>query len=188
VGNVLEIITGCMYSGKTTHYIQRVEALEKEKKSVIRLKPVQDARYSKNDIVTHDGVRIKGLAVDEVDEIIEIVQEEACDVLAVDEVQFFGWDFVRIANELANDGVHVLVAGVDLDFAGRPFGIMPDLMAHADKLTKLNATCTVCGKEASRSQRLRFGQPVSEHDPIFATDEHTTYESRCRRHHEVTQE
>lgn len=182
---MLEIITGSMYAGKTTRFISRVNELRAEGKTVSVLKPIQDFRYSKNDVVSHDGVKITGLAVDEVFEIREIVEEEGSDVLAVDEVQFFGWDFVEIANEMADKGVHVLIAGLDLDFTGRPFGIIPELMAYADLLEKLHTTCSICGGVGSRNQRLVNGQPAKEYDPIFASGEHITYESRCRLHHEV---
>lgn len=182
---MLEVITGSMYAGKTTRFIERVNELRKEGKTVSVLKPIQDFRYSKNDVVSHDGVKIKGLAVDEVFEIREIVEEDGSDVIAIDEIQFFGWDFVEIVNEIADNGVHVLLAGIDMDFTGRPFGIMPELMAYADVLVKLHATCSVCGGVGSRNQRLVHGQPAKEHDPVYATGEHITYESRCRLHHEI---
>lgn len=182
---MLEIITGSMYAGKTTLFIERVNDLRDAGKTVSVLKPIQDYRYSKNDVVSHDGLKIKGLAVDEVFEIREIVEEDGCEVIAIDEIQFFGWDFVEIVNEIADKGVHVLIAGLDTDFTGRPFGIMPELMAYADKLVKLHAQCAICGGIGSKNQRLVNGQPAKEHDPIFAAGEHITYESRCRIHHEV---
>lgn len=182
---MLEVITGCMYSGKTTRFIQRVEKLEEEGKTVFRLKPMQDFRYSKNDIVTHDGVKIKGIAIDEVDEIHEILSEEEYDVIAIDEVQFFHWDFIEIINELADSGKHVLLAGVDLDFSGSPFGIMPEILAYADVLIKLNAKCSVCQENASRSQRLVNGKPARKKDPRIIYSDEITYEPRCRKHHEL---
>lgn len=182
---MLELITGSMFAGKTTRFIARVENLRQEGKNVVVLKPIQDFRYSKNDVVSHDGLRVKGLAVDEVFEIREIVEEEGCDVIAMDEIQFFGWDFVEVVNELADRGVHVLLAGLDMDFTGRPFGIMPELLAYADVLTKLHAKCSVCDGVASRNQRLVNGKPAKAHDPIFVSGEHIRYEPRCRIHHEV---
>lgn len=182
---MLEVITGCMFSGKTNTFIKKVNEIEYEGKTIIRLKPVQDFRYSKNNIVSHDGNQVKALAVDEVYEILEIVKEEECDALAIDEVQFFSWDFVDVVNELADNGVHVIVAGLDLDFTGRPFGIMTELLAYADKVIKRNAKCKTCGGIASRSQRLVNGKPAKEHDPIFTSGDHITYEPRCRIHHQL---
>ena len=183
---MIEVITGGMYSGKTNTFIERVRELEKEGKRVLRLKPIQNDRYAKNDIVSHDGHRIRAVAIEDVAELTEMVEEEACDVLAVDEVQFFGWDFVILVNQLAEEGLHLLLAGVDQDFTGRPFGIMPELMVYADIMRKLNGTCQICGELASRSQRLVYGEPAKAHEPVMQTeDENTTYEARCRKHHIV---
>lgn len=184
---MLEVITGSMFSEKTTELIHRVKTYEAEGKHVVTLKPIQDSRYARHDVVSHDGLTMRALAVDGVDEIYEIVEEEACDVLAIDEVQFFGWDLLEVVVELANRGVYVLVAGLDLDFRGRPFGIMPELMALADIVQKKHATCAVCGRIASRSQRLLNGVPAKASDPIFLMDatEAIQYEPRCRFHHEV---
>ena len=182
---MLELITGSMFAGKTTLFIKRINELREAGKNVVVLKPIQDFRYSKNDVVSHDGLRVKGLAVDEVFEIREIVEEQRCDVIAMDEIQFFGWDFVEIVNELADRGVHVLLAGLDMDFTGRPFGIMPELLAYADVLVKLHAKCHVCDGIATRNQRLVNGKPAKLHDPIFVSGDHITYEPRCRFHHEV---
>jgi len=184
---VLEVITGSMFSEKTTELIYRVREYEREGKTVVTLKPVQDARYSRNDVVSHDGLKIRALAIDGVDEIYEIVEEEECDVLAIDEIQFFGWDLLDVISDIANRGIYVMVAGLDLDFKGKPFGIMPELMALADIVNKKHARCKVCGKIASRSQRLINGVPAKESDPIFlnSENENITYEPRCRYHHEV---
>ncbi|QST02905.1 thymidine kinase (plasmid) [Pontibacillus sp. ALD_SL1] len=182
---MIELITGCMYSGKTERFIERVHELKGEGKHILQFKPVQDDRYDKNDIVSHDGRRIKGLAVDGPDELMEIVEGEEPDCVAIDEVQFFGWDFVRVVETLANQGVHVLLAGLDQDFTGRSFGIMPDLMAQSDVMIKLNATCARCGDPASKSQRLVYGRPAAIYDPIVIVKEGVTYEPRCRKHHEL---
>lgn len=182
---MLEVITGSMYAGKTNLFISRIKELRAAGKNVSVLKPIQDFRYSKNDVVSHDGLKEKGLAVDEVFEIREIVEEDECQVLAIDEVQFFGWDFVEIINEIADKNIHVLLAGIDMDFTGRPFGIMPELMAYADILVKLHSKCSECEGIGSRSQRLVNGKPARIHDPIVVSGEDITYESRCRKHHIV---
>lgn len=178
---MLEVITGCMYSGKTEEFIERVQALQSEGKDVIVLKPVQDTRYSKNDVVSHSGFHVKGIAIDEAAEIWDYVED--CDVLAIDEVQFFGWEVAEILDEIANTGVYILATGLDLDFKGKPFGIIPELMSYADKVVKKQAKCAVCGETATRSQRLVNGKPASIDDPIVVVDENITYEPRCRTHH-----
>lgn len=182
---MLEVITGCMFSGKTTRFIERVKELKAEGKTVIVLKPEEDVRYSEDHVVSHDGVQIQGLSIDETDQIWEFVED--CDVIALDEVQFFGWDFAETVNEIANQGIHVLAAGLDLDFRGRSFGIIPELMALADTVTKLSGNCSECGELASRSQRLVNGFPAKESDPVYVetADDLIQYEPRCRRHHEV---
>jgi thymidine kinase len=184
---MLEVITGSMFSEKTTELITRVKEYEKEGKNVIIVKPVQDSRYSRNNVVSHDGLKIRALPVDGVDEIFEVIEEEECDILAIDEVQFFGWDFLEVISHIADKGVYVLAAGLDLDFRGRPFGIMPELMALADIVKKKHAKCSICGNIASRNQRLVNGVPAKESDSIVVTgtNESITYEPRCRFHHEV---
>lgn len=184
---MLEIITGSMFSEKTTELITRVKEYEKEGKNVIILKPIQDSRYARNSVVSHDGLKIRALPVDGVEEIYEVIEEEACDILAIDEVQFFGWDFLDVITQIADQGVYVIAAGLDLDFRGKPFGIMPELMALADIVKKKHAKCSVCGNIASRNQRLVNDVPAKESDPlvVIGNNENITYEPRCRFHHEV---
>lgn len=186
VSFLLEVITGCMYSGKTTLLIDKVREYESKGFKVLVLKPIQDSRYSQYDVVSHDGIKVKGIAVDDVDEMIEIIEEEEFDVLAIDEVQFFeNWDMAEVINSIANKGFHVMVCGLDLNFKGEPYGILPSLMAYADVVYKKHTECRVCGKVASRSQRLVNGKPAKRSDKIFAVGNHISYEARCRFHHEV---
>jgi thymidine kinase len=182
---MLEVITGCMFSGKTNGLIARMGELRAEGKKIAGFKAIQDDRYSKHNIVSHDQLEMEGLAIDEVYEILEVVREEQCDAIAVDEVQFFSWDFIDVIHQLLEEGRHVVLAGVDLDFTGKPFGIIPELMAYADLLTKKNAICRSCGNVASRSQRLVDGMPARSSDPLFITEKYITYEPRCRSCHEV---
>ena len=182
---MLEIFTGCMYAEKTTELIEMVKMFQKEGKEVVALKPVTDSRYSKNHIVTHSGVQLKGIVIDNVHEIMEYI-DETTEVLAIDEVQFFeDWDTPSILNDIANQGIHVICAGLDTDFRGEPYGIMPDLLAYADVVVKKAAVCSVCGSDATRSQRLLYGEPVKRTDKLFYEHPHMSYEPRCREHHIV---
>lgn len=183
---MIELITGGMFSGKTNLLIKKMEEFEKEGKVVVRIKPIQDNRYSEREIVSHDGKRVRAIPVEEVFDIASIMQEDEGDVLAIDEVQFFNWSFIDVIQEIVSQQKHVLLAGVDLDFAGRPFGIMPELCVYADILHKLNAKCSVCGETASRSQRFVNGRPSKPHEPVFLKGSDITYEPRCRFHHEIT--
>jgi len=106
-------------------------------------------------------------------------------VVAIDEVQFFADPIVDIVQELANQGYRVIVAGLDLDFRGEPFGPMPKLLSIAEQLTKLQAVCTICGSPASRTQRLINGKPASYYDPVIMVGAEESYEPRCRHHHEI---
>ena len=180
----LEVITGCMYSQKTETFIAKINELRESGKEVVVLKPMQDSRYARHDVVSHSGIRTKGVAIDDLSEIWEYI--EGIDVLAIDEVQFFeNWDFVDVINDIVSQGVEVILSGLNLDFKGRPYGVMPMIMASADVLHLLHATCSVCGKEATRSQRLVNGKPASVNDPVHIVSEHITYEPRCRSHHEL---
>jgi thymidine kinase len=106
-------------------------------------------------------------------------------VVAMDEAQFFDPEIVDVANELASRGVRVIIAGLDLDFRGEPFGPMPVLMAKAEKVDKLHAICMTCGNEASRTQRLVNGKPARYDDPVVIVGASELYEARCREHHDV---
>jgi thymidine kinase len=117
-------------------------------------------------------------------EIADLIEEDA-DVVAIDEVQFFDWQVAELCDKLAGDGRRVILAGLDLDFRGEPFGPMPLLMAQAEIVTKLQAICMVCGALASRTQRLINGQPANYDDPVIMVGASEVYEARCRMHHVV---
>src|SRR5699024_8543361 len=112
-------------------------------------------------------------------------QDRDVDIIGIDEVQFFDDHIVSAADELANNGIRVIMAGLDTDFRGEPFGPMPALMSLAETVTKLNAICPVCGSPASRTQRLINGKPASYDDPVILIGASESYEPRCRHHHEV---
>jgi thymidine kinase len=181
----LEMVVGCMYSKKTEYLIKQIESLKKEGKSIAALKPIQDYRYSKNDIVAHSGIRTKAVAIEEMGEIYEFA--EGVDVLVIDEIQFIeNWDFIDVVEEFLQRDMHILLAGLDKDFRGNPYGVVPQLMAKCDTLIKLYGVCRVCGAPASFSQRLVNGFPAHINDPIYIVSPDITYEPRCRRHHEIS--
>lgn len=180
----IEVISGCMFAGKTEELIRRIKVLQYAKKNILVFKPMIDNRYSDMDVVSHAGTSVKSIAISKSKEILEYVND-GTDVVAIDEVQFFDKDIVDICNRLADQGKRVMVAGLDMDFRGVPFGIMPELITYAEFVTKLTAVCTKCGAPATRTQRLVNGKPASYDDPIVLVGASESYEARCRHCHEV---
>jgi thymidine kinase len=180
----LEIICGSMFSGKSEELIRRVRRAKFAKQEVKVFKPVIDNRYSEEEVVSHNGTSIICKPVASSIEILEYISEKT-DVIAVDEVQFFDENISDVLTLLANQGYRVIAAGLDQDFRGEPFSVVPQLMAIAEIVTKLQAVCSVCGSPASRTQRLINGKPASYHDPIILVGASESYEPRCRHHHEV---
>ncbi len=183
-GGWIEVICGSMFSGKTEELIRRIKRAVIAKQGVQVFKPVIDTRYDVEQIASHSGVFFKAEPVNKVVEMRERINERA-EVVAIDEIQFFEPGVLEICREWAQGGRRVIVAGLDLDFRGEPFGPMPLLMAEAEQVDKLQAICLVCGAPASRTQRLINGQPANYHDPIILVGASENYEARCRRHHEV---
>ncbi|KKB74243.1 MULTISPECIES: thymidine kinase [Bacillus] len=180
----LELICGSMFSGKSEELIRRVKRATFAKQEVKVFKPAIDNRYSRDSIVSHNGTAIVCHSITSPKEIFEHISEKT-DVIGVDEVQFFDETIVTALNTLADQGYRVIAAGLDQDFRGEPFSVVPDLMALAETVTKLQAVCSVCGSPASRTQRLINGKPASYHDPIILVGASEAYEARCRHHHEV---
>ena len=146
-------------------------------------KPSVDTRYSATEVVSHDEKAIRSTAVDNSATILLLSGD--VDVVGIDEAQFFDNNIISIAQKLADEGIRVIVAGLDTDFRGEPFGSMPEIMARADKVDKLQAICMVCGEPAGRTQRLVNGRPAKYNDPIVIVGAAEMYEARCRKHHEV---
>ncbi|TXC85882.1 thymidine kinase [Metabacillus litoralis] len=180
----LEVICGSMFSGKSEELIRRVRRAKFAKQEVKVFKPVIDNRYSEEEVVSHNGTAIICKPVASSIEILEYISDKT-DVIAVDEVQFFDDNIVDVLTLLANQGYRVIAAGLDQDFRGEPFSVVPGLMAIAESVTKLQAVCSVCGSPASRTQRLINEKPASYHDPIILVGASESYEPRCRHHHEV---
>ena len=180
----LELICGSMFSGKSEELIRRVKRATYAKQEVKVFKPAIDNRYSEEAVVSHNGTSMTSHVISSSAEIWDNISEST-DVIAVDEVQFFGESIIDDLSMLADKGYRVIAAGLDMDFRGEPFGVVPDLMAVAESVTKLQAVCSVCGSPASRTQRLIDGKPASYDDPVILVGASESYEARCRHHHEV---
>ncbi len=174
-----------MFSGKTEELIRRV------RRSVIARRKVQVFKHSLDDrfgesgrISSHDDSHVTAVQIASSNLLAALLQPDTS-VVAIDEAQFFDSDLLGAVESLANQGLRVIVAGLDTDFRGKPFGMIPVLMAVAEEVTKLNAICTVCGEAASRTQRLVNGQPAHVNEPVILVGASESYEARCRAHHEL---
>ena len=166
----IEVVCGSMFSGKTEELIRRMKRAQFAQQKVEIFKPAIDTRYSDNDVVTHEGVAIHSTPVDNSSSILLLGNE--CDVIGIDEAQFFEDHLVEVCNELAEKGIRVIVAGLDMDFRGVPFGPMPALCAIADDVMKVHAICVRCGAQAYVShrkvqdeKRVLLGE-VNEYEPL----------------------
>jgi thymidine kinase len=180
----LTVITGSMFSGKTEELIRRLRRSLYARRSVQVFKHALETRSDLTEIRSHNGIPHEAGAVSTSEELLESIKPET-DVVAVEEAQFFDEGIVDACRSLADSGYQVIVAGLDMDFRGRPFGPMPDLLAEADEVVKLRAICAICGRDASRSQRLIDGKPAPASAPTILVGAQETYEARCRQHHEV---
>lgn len=183
-GGWIEVICGSMFSGKSEELIRRIKRAQFAKQQIAVFKPTIDNRYSEEEVVSHNGTKVIAIPVANSEHIKEF-DKDGYDIIAIDEAQFFDEGIIDTVMELANDGFRVILAGLDQDFRGEPFGPMPNLMAIAEHVTKLQAVCTVCGSPASRTQRLLNGKPAGYDDPIILVAASESYEARCRKHHEV---
>lgn len=174
IGNI-EVICGSMFSGKTEELIRRLKRAQIGRQTIQTFKPEIDNRYDKNDICSHSGLKIVSMPVKKANDILTHLKDRTR-VVGIDEAQFFDEEIIEIANKLANRGLRVLVAGLDMDYLGKPFGPMPGLMAIADEVMKLRAVCVVCGMAASKTHRLSEDQAKI----LVGSSE---YEPRCRTHH-----
>ena len=182
----MEIIVGPMFSGKSEELIRRVKRAIIAKQKVFVFKPKIDDRYSKTDVVSHNGETVEGHAVVNSEEILKILENEKdVSLVAIDEVQFFDEGIIDVVEELVDRGIRVAMSGLDQDFRGEPFDITAKLLAKSEFITKLQAVCMKCGKPATKSQRIVNGKPASFDAEIIQIGEKETYEPRCRSCHEV---
>ncbi|MBB1541859.1 MAG: thymidine kinase [Flavobacteriaceae bacterium] len=169
----MEVICGSMFSGKTEELIRRLRRAEMAGQQVEIFKPKLDNRYADEEVVSHNQNKIKSTPVETPDEILLLGSN--CDVVGIDEAQFFDESIVEIANQLANNGVRVVIAGLDMDYMGRPFGSMPNLMATAEYVTKVHAICKRTGNLANYSMR------TSGSDDLVQLGETDSYEAVSRK-------
>jgi thymidine kinase len=180
----LEIITGSMFCGKTDELIRRLRRATIARQKVQVFKPAIDNRYAVEKVTSHAGSEFDALPIRNAREILDYLNKDTT-VIAVDECQFFDGTIIEICQKLADQGLRVIIAGLDTDFRGEPFGPMPELMAQAERVDKLHAICMVCGESASRTQRLVDGRPAHYDEPVVVVGAAEMYEARCREHHEV---
>jgi len=168
----IEVVCGSMFSGKTEELIRRMRRAVIARQKVEIFKPKVDNRYSSQDIVSHDKQKIKSTVIKKPDEILKVALE--AQVVGIDEAQFFDNSLVRVCQTLANMGKRVIIAGLDQDYRGKPFGPIPHLLAVAEYITKTHAICVVCGNPANHTQRTTEDK---ERVVVGASD---IYEARCR--------
>jgi thymidine kinase len=180
----IEVITGSMFCGKTDELIRRLRRATIARQKVQVFKPAIDTRYAVEKVTSHAGGEFAAIPVQVTSEIIKKLAPDTT-VVGIDEAQFFDSEVIALTEQLSQKGVRVIVAGLDTDFRGEPFGPMPTLMAKAEIVDKLHAICMICGEAASRTQRLVNGKPARYDDPVVIVGASEMYEARCRKHHEV---
>lgn len=194
VGGTIEVIAGPMFSGKTEELLRRLRRATLAKQAVTLFKPERDDRHNTTDVVSHDARRQPALAVRDAATMETVLEQlidggQMPDVVGIDEVQFFDEEIVEVCNRMADRGIRVISAGLDLDYLGRPFGCMPLLLAHAEYVTKLHAICTITGRPAHFSHRVQGGDEdvqIGGAESYQALSREPYNEVVVRAHHRVT--
>src|SRR3990170_231971 len=188
----LHVIAGCMSSGKTDELLRLLRRAEIARRRILLVRPEIDSRTPGEFAESRSKARFPSVLVNpaEPSSVLALARERDADMVGIEEGQFFDEQLVEVVLALRDSGRHVIASGLNLDFAGRPFGAMPLLLAHADAVTMLTAICVVCGDPATRTQRLVGGRPAAIDDPLvviggFDTAAAETYEARCPRHHQI---
>ena len=180
----IEVICGPMFAGKTEELIRRVKRMDFAKKKYVIFKPSIDDRYSISEVVSHNKRKVSAISVSSSCEFDKHITDDV-EAVIIDEVQFFDEAVIEKSRELANKGMRVICAGLDCDFRGNPFNIVAQMLAMAEKITKLTAICVCCGEEATKTQRIINGMPAKYDDPTILVGEKESYEPRCRKCHVV---
>jgi len=173
-----------MFCGKTEELIRRVRRARIARQKVEVFKHSLDARYADREVASHNGLQWEAVPVESSAQLRALIEPDTT-VVAIDEGQFFDHGLVDLCQELAEQGIRVIVAGLDMDFRGEPFGPMPLLLAQAERVDKLQAICVECGGPASHTQRLINGQPAAYDDPVILVGADEVYQARCRGCHQV---
>jgi thymidine kinase len=173
-----------MFSGKTDELIHRLVRATIAKQKVQVFKPAIDVRYAVEKVTSHAGADFDAIPIQNAQDIFARMDADTT-VIGIDEAQFFDPEVVEVSRALAERGIRMILAGLDMDFRGEPFGPMPRLMAVAERVDKLHAICLVCGDEASRTQRLVNGKHARYDDTVVIVGASVLYEARCRVHHQV---
>lgn len=178
----VELICGSMFSGKTEELIRRLKRAQIAKQKVQIFKPQIDTRYSNEHVTSHSSLQLNAQNIENAEQILTLLEDNTR-VVGIDEAQFLNHQIVDVCHRLANRGLRVVVAGLDLDYRGLPFGPMPMLMATAEFVTKMSAICTRCGNPASRTQRIRNKTGAESRNQVLVGAE-DLYEARCRQCYE----
>jgi len=176
----IEVITGCMFSGKTEELIRRLRRAQIAKQKVMIFKPKIDNRYSESSIVSHNDQSLPSIQIKDINDVLKLSSD--AQVIGIDEAQFFSNDIINVCNELADNDKRVIVVGLDQDYRGLPFEPIPQLLSIAEYITKSLAICVECGNPADRTQRKTNS---SERVIVGAAD---IYEARCRKCHYIPEE
>ncbi len=180
----LEVVCGSMFSGKSEELIRRVKRAQLAKREVIMFKHSLDDRIASSYVASHDGNKFEAIPIEHPSTILAVVDADI-QVVGIDETQFFSPEIISVVSELIDQGKRVIVAGLDTDFRGLPFGPMPTLLALADEVHKLKAICMECGNEAQFTQRIVNGKPASFYDPLILVGAQESYQARCRQCHAI---
>lgn len=180
----IELITGCMFAGKTEEFIRRLRRYQYAQQNVLVFKPDIDNRYSKEDVFSHSGLSIESIKVTSSEELEKIFLEESAkknvDIVGVDEIQFLDTKIVEVLSRLADKGIIVIANGLDKDFKNNPFQNVDRLLVQAEYVDKLTSICHSCGGNANRTQRIINGEPAKANEPIVLISAQEKYEARCR--------
>ncbi|QGS52422.1 thymidine kinase [Spiroplasma tabanidicola] len=177
----IELITGCMFAGKTEEFIRRIKRYEYARQKVLVFKPEMDKRYAEKSVVSHSGIKVPAYSVSNSEQLLEVINKDHdFDVLAIDEVQFFDTNIISILDDFANQGKIIIVSGLDKDYRNDPFQNVDKLLYIAEYVDKLYAICFECGGNASRTQRIVNGVAAKLDEPLVQISGYDKYEARCR--------
>lgn len=183
-GGYIEVVCGPMFAGKTEELIRRIKRLQYAKQNIVVFNPKIDNRYSQSELVSHNNNRTKAYFIEHSTDAYKYINDSTHAVV-FDEAQFFDMEIIKVADDLADKGIRVIIGGLDTDFRGEPFGPMPYLLAKAEFVTKLTAICVVTGEPATRTQRIVNGKPADYNEEIILVGAQEAYEPRSRHAHEV---